>query len=69
MVTAIDVDHPPVEVDTEPSPNLLSVSETVPTMPTQMLPVNSLGTEPETPSSVSIISRKTVVTNDCSLAL
>ena len=57
MVTAIDVDHPPVEVDTEPSPNVLSVSATAPAIPTQMLSVGSLGTELETPPSVSIVLR------------
>ena len=57
MVTAIDVDQPSVEVDTEPSPNLLSVSATVPATPTQMRSVNSLGRELETPPSVSIILR------------
>ena len=57
MVTATDVDQPPVEVDTEPSPNVLSVSATAPAMPTQMLSVSSPGTELETLPSVSIVLR------------
>jgi hypothetical protein len=58
VVTAMSVDHPPVgEVDTEPSPNLLSVSATVPALPTQILSVGSPGPEYETPPTVSIVLR------------
>ena len=54
---AIGVDHPPVEIFTEPSPNLPPVSVTVPAMPRQMVSVGIPGQEPQTPLTVSITLR------------
>ena len=57
MDLAIGVDHPLVEVDIEPLPNLLPASGMVPAMRTQMIPVSSPGPELATPPMVSIILR------------
>ena len=54
---AIGVDHPPVEVYTEPPPSLLPVSAMVPPVPRQMVSVGILGPELQTPPTVSITSR------------
>jgi hypothetical protein len=58
MVPAFGVDHPPVEVHTEPPPKLelLPVSATVlPAMPRQIVSVSSPVSELETPPTVSIL--------------
>ena len=57
MVPGIGVDHPSVEVHTEPPQNLLPVSATVPAMPRRIVSVSSPGPELETPPTVSIILR------------
>ena len=54
MVSAIYANRPPVEVYTEPPPNLLPVSATVPAMPRQIVSTSSPGPEHETPPTVSI---------------
>ena len=61
MVPAIGVDHPPVEIYTEPPPNLLPVSATVPTMERQIVSVSSPVPELGTPPTVSIILRSLAI--------